>query len=46
MVHPLTSKGFVKALKAAEKPWPEVNDVNERLRARAFAVLDKALGYA
>ena len=46
VVHPLTAKGFVKALKAAEKPWPEVNDVNERLRARAFAVLDKALGYA
>jgi hypothetical protein len=46
VVDPLTPKGFAKALKAAERPWPSSEGINERLRERAFAALDKALGFA
>jgi hypothetical protein len=46
VVDPLTPEGLSKALLAAKAPWPDPAGVNEALRERAFAALDKAFGRA
>jgi hypothetical protein len=46
VVDPLTPEGLVKALNAAKAPWPDNQDVNNRLRRRAFAAMDQAFGQA
>ena len=46
VVDPLSPKGLGRALKAAREPWPDPRGVNDALRERAFAALDKAFGRA
>jgi hypothetical protein len=46
VVDPLTPEGLSKALIAAKSPWPDPAGVNDRLRERAFAALDRAFGRA
>jgi hypothetical protein len=46
VVDPLTPAGLAKALEAAKAPWPDPAGVNDALRERAFAAMDKAFGRA
>lgn len=45
VVDPLTPEKLVEALRKAREPWPDNSHINDRLRERAFAGMDKAFGY-
>ncbi len=45
VVDPVGPEGLVRALQAAKAPWPDNSHVNDALRERAYAAMDKAFGY-